>query len=640
MLPVEQTTPAGSASRPFGKYSLRQRIGAGSMAEVFLAVATGPEGFQRSVVVKRMFPQLSQDPTFVSMFVDEIRVGAQLAHPNIVQVFDFGKTDQSYFIAMEHVQGRTLEMMRAELEARQRQMPIAASVEIARQVCTGLHYAHTLQTSTGKSRGIIHRDVSPANVMVDCHGVVKILDFGIARVADQMREARTQAGTVKAKIAYMSPEQLKLHEVDSRSDIFAIGVILHELLTGRRLFQAENDYILSRLVLEADIAIPSSVNAAVPAALDRVVMRALERDRDRRYATAAEMAGELEAVMAEAKLSSREHLKVFGELFPSELAEARMTVSGSHPQPNVAAADGAATPPGSEAPTTVGAPAALRPGEPRSTRAGIPVALGEPALPRRRKAIVLAAAGAAAVVALLVIVPLARHRGGDAPRHAPVAAAPAARPSVAMAPLAHTAPPPASAPAPQTVNLSIDSSPQDAEVIPVGADVAVGKTPLRVSEPRSTQPLEFRIQLPGYAPVTYKIIPDLDKSVRIDLIRLAVAQARPPAEEAPTRAGARPPAARKAGRPVAIVPGGGGGATAGVEKKCMLSVGSFPWARFFIDGKDTGQPTPVVHLPVTCGTHTLRFKRDDADIDEVVNISVTLGQEFRKTFRLDGTDDG
>jgi serine/threonine-protein kinase len=614
------------------------------MAEVFLAMATGPEGFQRSVVVKRMFPQLSQDPTFVRMFVDEIRVGAQLAHPNIVQVFDFGKADQSYFIAMEHVQGRTLAAMRTELEARQRQMPIAASVEIARQVCTGLHYAHSLQSSTGKPMGIIHRDVSPANVMVDCHGVVKILDFGIARVADEMREARTQAGTVKAKIAYMSPEQLKLHEVDFRSDIFAIGVILHELLTGRRLFHSDNDYILSRLVLEADIAIPSSVNAAVPAALDRVVMRALERDRERRYATAAEMAGELEAVMAEAKLSSREHLKVFGELFPDELNEARLTVSGSHPQPNGAAAQGASSPVGNDAPTTVATPASLGLLDAGPTRVGIPIALGERTLPRRRKVIALAG-GAAALVALLVVVPLARHRSGGGGSKAPVAAAPAARASVAVdsparsVPLARSAPPAPSAPAPQTVNLSIDSSPQDAEVIPVGSDRAVGKTPLRVSEPRSTQPLEFRIQLSGYAPVTYKIIPDLDKSVHIDLGRLAVAVARPPADEAPSRAGARPPVTRKVARPVALAPGGGAVA-AGVEKKCLLSVGSFPWARFFIDGKDTGQPTPVVHLPVTCGTHTLRFKREDADIDEVVNISVTVGQEYRKTFRLDGTDDG
>jgi serine/threonine-protein kinase len=516
-------------------------------------------------------------------------------------------------------------------------MPIAASVEIARQVCTGLHYAHALQSSTGKSMGIIHRDVSPANVMVDCHGVVKILDFGIARVADEMREARTQAGTVKAKIAYMSPEQLKLHDVDQRSDIFAIGIILHELLTGRRLFRAENDYILSRLVLEADIVLPSSVNAAVPAALDRVVMRALERDRERRYATAAEMAGELEAVMAEAKLSSREHLKVFGELFPEELVESRMTVSGSHPQPNGVAGEGAPGAPGSDAPTTVAPPELLPGGELGPTRVGRPLALGGRALPRRRKVIMMAAGGGAAVVALLLVVSLARHGKGDAPRHAPVAAAPAARPTVAVEPGARSVPLPPSAPAAQTVNLSIDSSPQDAEVIPVGSDRAVGKTPLRVSEPRSTKPMEFRIQLPGYAPISYKIIPDLDKSVHVDLIRLAVAQARPPADEAPSRPGARPPVARKVVRPVAVVPGG---AAAGPEKKCFLSVGSFPWARFFIDGKDTGQPTPVVHLPVTCGAHTLRFKRDDADIDEVVNVSVTLGQEFRKTFRLDGTDDG
>jgi serine/threonine-protein kinase len=623
---VEQTTQAGSAPKTFGKYTLRQRIGAGGMAEVFLAIATGPEGFQRSLVIKRMLPHLSQDSAFVRMFIDEARVSALLSHPNLVQVFEFGKVDDSYFIAMEHVHGRTLLAMKNELEARQRQVPIAAAVEIVRQVCRGLDYAHSLQSMDGKPLGIVHRDISPPNVMVDCHGLVKILDFGIARVADEMREVRTQVGTTKGKVSYMSPEQLKLHDIDHRSDIFAVGIVLHELLTGRRLFRANNDYISSRLVLEADVPLPSSVNPAVPEALDKVVMHALERDRDLRYATAADMAAELEAVMSEAKMSSQEHLKVFGELFPNELAETRLTVSGSnHPFPNLADLHIEETPPiaGPQVLAEVATPVV----------APSPAALAAERAPARNRRKVMALWAAAAAVALLVAIPLARRKKVDpsaaAPR--PVAGEPAPGATTAAAP----APAAPSTPVAQGVALSIDSSPQDAEVTRVDSDQVLGRTPLRVTEPRSTQAIEFRIQLPGYAPTTYKIIPDLDKSVRVDLVRMAVAQTRPPVGKNANRAAiARKPAV-PAHAPVAPAP-----AEAAAGGKCYMTVGTFPWARLWIDGKDSGYPTPVVHFPISCGPHKLRFKREDDEIDQVVDVKIMSGQEFKKNFKLEGDGDG
>src|SRR3954451_5825394 len=303
-------------AKPFGKYYLLDRIGAGGMAEVFLAVAFGPEGFQRTLVIKRMLPHLSQDRAFVRMFVDEAKLCGLLSHPNLVQIFEFGAIDDSFFIAMEHVQGETLSAVRAKLAQEKRIAPVAASLEIARQVCLGLHYAHSLSSASGQPLGIIHRDISPSNLMISFHGAVKILDFGIARVAEELRETHTQAGTMKGKVSYMSPEQIRMEPVDHRSDVFAVGVVLHEMLTARRLFKASNEFSGAKMVIESVIALPSSVNPEVSPEVDRVVMRALARNRDARYATAGEMADDLEKVLFEMRASPHELRNMLASLFP------------------------------------------------------------------------------------------------------------------------------------------------------------------------------------------------------------------------------------------------------------------------------------------------------------------------------------
>ncbi|HXU61422.1 MAG TPA: serine/threonine-protein kinase, partial [Polyangia bacterium] len=233
--------PSLTGATPFGKYYLLDRIGMGGMAEVFLAVAIGPEGFQRRLVIKRMLPHLSKDGSFVRMFIDEAKLCGMLSHPNLVQIFEFGEIDESFFIAMEHVDGQTLFAVRGKLMEMDRRAPVAASLDIARQVCMGLQYAHSLESGTGQSLGIVHRDISPSNIMLSYHGVVKILDFGIARLSEELRETKTQAGTMKGKLSYMSPEQVRMENVDGRSDVFAIGIVLHEMLTGRRLFKSGSD---------------------------------------------------------------------------------------------------------------------------------------------------------------------------------------------------------------------------------------------------------------------------------------------------------------------------------------------------------------------------------------------------------------
>ena len=223
------------------KYRLTQKIGSGGMAEVFRAVAEGPEGFERAFVVKRILPGLSDAPEFVRMFVDEAKISARLLHPNIVQVFEFAYQDGGYYIVMEPVDGVDMGCLLRKLERRGAVAPAAFAAEVGRQACRGLGFAHGLTSPDGKPYGIVHRDVTPPNIMVAWNGAVKILDFGIARAVQELRTSQTDAGIVKGKMSYIAPEMLQGQPPDARSDLFSLGVVLHELLCGRRLFVGEND---------------------------------------------------------------------------------------------------------------------------------------------------------------------------------------------------------------------------------------------------------------------------------------------------------------------------------------------------------------------------------------------------------------
>ena len=233
------------------KYRLTEKIGSGGMAEVFRAVGEGPEGFERPFVIKRIHPRLSEAPEFVRMFVDEAKICARLVHPNIVQVFDFAPQDGGYYIVMEPVEGFDMGwLLRRRLESRREVPPPAFVAEIGRQACRGLDFAHTLTGPDGKPLGIVHRDVTPPNIMVSWNGTVKVVDFGIARAVAALRASVTDAGMVKGKMSYVAPELLDGKTADARSDVFSLGVVLHELLSGRQLFVGENDLDTLRLVRE------------------------------------------------------------------------------------------------------------------------------------------------------------------------------------------------------------------------------------------------------------------------------------------------------------------------------------------------------------------------------------------------------
>ena len=319
MPPAETAKPAGAAETPatYGRFRLTGRIGIGGMAEVFRAVVKGPQGWERELVVKRILPQLSGNAEFTKMFIREAKISALLVHPNIVQTFEFGEAEGTYFIAMEGVQGVTLRELLTKLKKEQRAMPFMVIADIAKQICTGLDYAHTLKGPDGAALEIVHQDVSPTNIMLAYNGTVKILDFGIARAAS-FAEEEAKKGLIKGKVAYLAPEQVNLQPFDHRIDIFALGIVMHEMMTGARLFQAKNDITRMRELLAAPIPPPSSVNAAVPRELDRIVMKALEVDPTQRYQTAAAMANDLERTMIAARHSSRDLAKLLRGLFLQE----------------------------------------------------------------------------------------------------------------------------------------------------------------------------------------------------------------------------------------------------------------------------------------------------------------------------------
>jgi serine/threonine protein kinase len=309
-----------------GKYELVRLLAAGGMAEIHLAHESGMEGFEKLVVLKRILPHLSADADFVRMFLREARLAATLHHPNIVEMFDFGQEDGSYFMVMEYVRGRDLgEVVRTAARAG-RGLALADALAIVVGVAQGLHHAHEQCAPDGNPLGIVHRDISPSNVLITFDGCIKVCDFGIAKaVASRGKTgAGTERGIVRGKIEYMSPEQCRNEPLDRRSDIFAIGILLYELTTGQRLFRGQSDYEILHQIVSADIPPPTSIRPEYPPALERVVMRALHRDAAERQATALELQNEIEELARQhgLELSSAALGRYMCELFGECAAEA------------------------------------------------------------------------------------------------------------------------------------------------------------------------------------------------------------------------------------------------------------------------------------------------------------------------------
>jgi serine/threonine protein kinase len=271
----------------FGKYRLIRPLAEGGMAQVYIAKQLGLEGFEKVVVLKRILPQHSKNPEFVAMFLDEARISARLSHPNLVQIFDFGLQDNCYFLAMEYLAGENLSSIMRAVAAKKEHIPSEIAATIIASACAGLHYAHSITDEKGVPLGIVHRDVSPSNLMVTHQGIVKVLDFGIAKAEGKLAE--TQTGVVKGKWVYMSPEQVKSEPLTGQSDVFSLGLILYELTTGVKLFQRDNELAIIAAVMTTEIKPPRQLRPMMPQEMEDVIMKAVDRDKSKRFQSAAEM---------------------------------------------------------------------------------------------------------------------------------------------------------------------------------------------------------------------------------------------------------------------------------------------------------------------------------------------------------------
>ncbi|MBI5486875.1 MAG: serine/threonine protein kinase [Deltaproteobacteria bacterium] len=444
--------------RKFGKYTLMRKLATGGMAELYLAIHRSISGFEKLVVIKQILPRFTADPEFVEMFMNEARVAATLSHPNVIQIFDVGAVGDRYFIAMEFVHGEDLRSIVKGMVARQmREFPIAHALQIVMNICAGLDYAHTRKGFSGEDLNIVHRDISPQNIIVTFTGDVKLVDFGIAKAALQRRAdtiatgtpTKSDEGQLRGKFPYMSPEQCRGQPLDHRSDIFSLGIILFELSTGRRLFRGKSEVETIRKIVEEPYPQPTQVRAGFPPALEPIVLRALARERDARYGSARELQGDLERFVRDERVpvSSIELSNFMTGLFGDKLDAQRKAMAegkqladviASEPEPAEIRFDDVAD-------TATTGPTASA----RSTTRSMVVAR-----PRKSRAGLVAAFGVAAALAVGGIVFFAIGRGGDGSGAAPPPDAAPVTADVAAAPQ-----PDAARPEPEATAAAIDAAP-------------------------------------------------------------------------------------------------------------------------------------------------------------------------------------
>ncbi|NLD36997.1 MAG: protein kinase [Desulfatiglans sp.] len=324
----------------FGKYKLLNRVAEGGMAELYMAKLSGYEGFEKLVAIKKILPHLAEETNLIKAFIDEAKLAAFLQHPNIVQIYDFGSVHDTYYIAMEYLYGKDLKIVIKQYKEKGMMLSLENALYIATQVCAGIDYAHKLKDFQGKPLNIIHRDIGPHNVFITYDGQVKIIDFGIAKAATQVN--KTQHGSIKGKITYMSPEQAKGEKIDHRSDIYAMGILLYEMVTHERMFDGEINYNLFKKVLESEYIPAQHLNRELPEDLCRIIDKALEKNPDMRYQSAEEMLTDIERCMLRLSIipSYRDLTRFMNKLFDEGTAdEAEETENSEQSSPTLKISD-------------------------------------------------------------------------------------------------------------------------------------------------------------------------------------------------------------------------------------------------------------------------------------------------------------
>ncbi len=486
-----------------GRYEILGLLGTGGMAEVFLGRLRGPSGFERPVVIKRILPHLARERQFVDMFLDEARIVAGLRHQNVVTVHELGQDQDELFLVMEYLEGESLAGLARRLSRKKKLLSFGLCAHVMAQVCAGLHAAHEMTDVRGRSMGLVHRDVSPGNIFVTYAGEVKILDFGIAVASD--RVAKTEAGQVKGKYAYMSPEQCHGKDLDRRSDIFSLGTVLYELSTCRRLFKRGNDVATIQAIYNADAPSPKKLMTNYPEPLERICMKALERDRDERFETALEMRRELLDVsrqLNEGKVPEESLSRVMHKLFMDRIEQKRRMLASIREGVEITSVPSAETDAQIELP-----PASLSdPGADAMVGSQSSISIYSKALPRPPSANRNAWWVGAIAAGLLVIV------GTGAMTVWSGASADAQQERVPSTIVAVRAPPPALSP---KVKVRVETQPDHA-IVMVGGQ-AKGATPMELELDRSDRAVEVALEHEGYVAMTQVVVPNVDQLLRVTL---------------------------------------------------------------------------------------------------------------------------
>ncbi|MBI2894523.1 MAG: serine/threonine protein kinase [Deltaproteobacteria bacterium] len=523
-----------------GRYQVVGHLATGGMAEILLGKLLGPSGFERAVVIKRILPHLAMQEKFVQMFLDEARIVARIRHPSVVHVHELGRDDEELFLVMEYLEGENAGSLMRRTAARAERVEPALAAHVIGQACAGLQAAHELTDEDGRRQNLVHRDVSPQNIFLTYGGEVKVLDFGIAHVANRM--TRTEAGQMKGKFTYMSPEQCRGQPLDRRSDVFGLGIVLFELLTCRRLFARPSEMLVLEAICKEPVPAPSRIVRGLPESLDAICAKSLARRPADRYATTAEMRRDLVSAIREMDVHDppEEALAVrMRLLFEDRIAQKRemlRRVRAGSSVPEVPAAD-LDTP--AELPSVVSEAGGVTVETQLSGEMGGERSSLVPSRRRRWLAAALLAGLAGAGAYAVVLPPWERSRPpsrlDDAPTletHGPRVdergndPAPTAPPAPAVDREEPIDPAPALTPAPAAdVVIHIETSPAGATVL-LGHEPR-GVTPIDLRVPRSRDPVDLQVRREGYVPWSDEIRPDVDQRLRLVLSKKSRARSTP-----------------------------------------------------------------------------------------------------------------
>ncbi len=535
----------------FGNYTLHTLIARGGMAEIYRATMPGIGGFEKTVAIKKILPHLAENEEFITMLKDEANILVSISHSNIAQVYDLGKIDDTYYISMEYVHGLDLSGIIKTLEKRGEYLPIPHAVYIGSCMCAGLHAAHTNTDKQGNRLNIVHRDVSPHNVIISFAGDVKLIDFGVAKAA--VKESHTQMGVIKGKLLYMAPEQAMAKDLDGRADLFAVGLCMYKMLTYELPFRGENEFQIYNNILSKEIVPPRQLNPAVPEEVNQIVMTLLQRDPDKRYQDGYSAKQDLERALHNiAPGYTVNRLSRFVEDNFSQAAKQRQDAQDISGPKGVAPETPSANAVGTGQ-LTSGAdipelqPVSVEDSNPgrqrvRASNQGPPPTPGPPAQPAS-----LGPGGAMRtqtnqeeITGDLDAEELARGAAGETKSGPPAAVyaigvmvvvivglvvyavvfggkkeTPAPAPKVAASAKSATTPTPAPAPSPM-VHVSLDSRPSKATLF--RGDDELGTTPTKLVLRRGDKPIELTLRKDGYEELAFEVVPDSDIDQTIDLV--------------------------------------------------------------------------------------------------------------------------